>query len=194
MLPLETITATFPPPVRVGSLALGPVTLAHAVAMEAFGVEVLDTNANDEAASCVGAWLLTKKPSELPAIVMGGRVPDGAFRWMERAKARPPDVAKALDAAFREAFSTYVRPKPEGVKSYSDGLPDGYGWPLEVAECLSHEYGRPLDEVLAWPLARAFALVAVMRQRNGGEAGGPDYYGRIREAAIRARLAKARGA
>ena len=38
------------------------------------------------------------------------------------------------------------------------------------------------------PLIRMFALICAMRQRNGSEAGGPDYYDRIRIKAMKERM------
>lgn len=184
MLPRETRLALFPRGRAVcrlgwfGTLRLGPVTLAHAAAMEALDVGFLD-GWMDDANALMAAWVLSLSPSD--AAKAANRDLRGADRFMRRLKGRVADVTIAVNALADDALLPFVPPKQEqGVVLFDDGLPKGYGWPLEVAEALCSRYGWSFDEAMAIPLPRALALMAVGRENRGGEAGGPDYYDRIR--------------
>ena len=48
----------------------------------------------------------------------------------------------------------------------------GYGWLLEIAEYLRHEYGMAFETAAEMPLARMCALLACARVRGGGKARG----------------------
>ena len=166
---------------RVGKTSLGPITIAHVVAMESFGIVVSDRNLNDPTNSCIGLWLISKPINELSSIVNGMTESSEITKWMERFGIKTEECSGVLNTLMSDAFKTYVPPKPDSTKVQLDDIGEGYGWPLEIAECIAHEYGLDLRSVFEWPLSTAFASIATMRQRSGGEAGGPDYYGRIRD-------------
>ena len=185
MLPIETINAVFPHSVRAGKTLLGPITLAHVVALEAFGISVTDGELTDGSTACVAAWIMTKSYSELKKIVCKDIDSDDVTAWMSKHGICQNDCENAFTGAISHAFSTYVPPKKDDNKIVLDDLPEGYGWPLEICECLAHEYSLSPDEVYDWPVVKALAMIAVIRSRSGGESGGSDYYGRIREERIR---------
>lgn len=182
MLPLETVLAVFPETSRQGGCT-GPLTLAHVVAMEAIGVEV-GVDAQGEKAF-LAAWLLTLRPGELGGVVADGEKARASFaKWAETHDADEAETARRVNAVVDAALLPYVRGGGGSTACVSAG-PQGYGWPLEYAEMLCHEYGMKFEDALATPLATAFGLAACARARNGGKAGGPDYYERIALKAIR---------
>ena len=182
MLPIETINAVFPSSVRVGATSLGAMTLLHAVALEALGITVGDRYADGRGKACTAAWVLSLGPDELRTCVCGTPDARSAGTWLRKNAVRAADAEKAVDALFANAFKNYVPPKKDDNEIRFDDLPDGYGWPLEMADMIAHEYGMDIREVWRMPLATVFSVIAVMRQRYGGESDGPDYYDRIRQA------------
>ena len=88
-------------------------------------------------------------------------------------------VRRALDIAFRNAVPGHSEGKTVNFTQR------GYGWPLEIAEWLMHEYGMGFGEAASMPLVRVYSLLAVARIRNGGKAGGPDYWDRATIAAMK---------
>lgn len=184
MLPKETRLALFP--ARSHVCRLGPFrrlelrvpTLADAAVMECLGVELLSGTLPDGEA-LVAAWVLSITP-ERAAKAANGDV-RGARRFVKRLARHIPAVSSIVNAMVEDAFLPFVPPKAEenGWK-VDDGLPDGYGWPLEMAEALCGLYGWTFDYAMAMPLQRAVAMMSVARSRKGAAAGGPDYYNRIR--------------
>lgn len=185
MLPVETVLAVFPSSAvvcKVGlfkTLRLLPMTLAHAVALEVFGC---DLNSDlDEPHALIAAWVLSQTPGELKEIISGQiRMTRGLVRFVKGLEKHVVKVRDAVNSHIRTAFFTYVPGKKQndGTQLYSSGQ-KGFGWPLEVAECLCGAYGWDFDYTMSVPMTRALALLTVYRNRNGGENGGPDYYERI---------------
>lgn len=184
MLPRETKLALFSRGrvvCRLGwfaRLRLGPVTLAHAAAMESLGCGFLDGWMEDKFA-LIAAWVLSLPPSGVARAANGDM--RGASRFVRRLQGRVAQVSAAVNLLVEESLLPFVPPKQEANEHlFDDGLPKGYGWPLEVAEALCSRYGWSFDEAMATPVPRALALMAVGRSNCGGEQGGPDYYDRIR--------------
>lgn len=186
MLPFETILAVSPPSaeVKLGlfrTLRLRPMTLTHAVAMEAFGCS-LDGNL-DDSHSLIAAWILSRDSRELTDVIIDSAKPAAARRMVRFVRAvakKTRDVRDAVNRHVEISFKTYVqgRRADRGSQLMASG-PEGFGWPLEIAEHLCGEYGWSFDQAMNVPVARALALVSVGRIRLGGESGGPDYYQRI---------------
>lgn len=191
MLPAETILAVFPRGgvvIRTGlfsRLKLHAATLAHAVALEAYNCasDMYLTDAN-----CIkAAWILSHSADEVRELVEGGGRPISRS-WMRAATRHLDKVRAAVVSLLSNAYITYVPPKREdgavqeinsmGVSGH------GYGWPLEIAEALCAEYGWSFETAIRTTVGQALALVSVKRGRHG-EAGGPDYYDRIREQRMR---------
>lgn len=184
MLPRETILALFPQGRTVGRrwpyrpAKLGVLTLAHAAALEALGCGMLDGFVTDAHALKV-AWILTLPPKEAGNAVSGDS--RRMIRFAKTFKGRMAELSVAVNSLVSEALLPFVPPKSDGAHNVlNDGLARGYGWPLEVAEALCERYGWPFEKAMETPVSRAFGLIAVGRANNGGEAGGPDYYDRIR--------------
>jgi len=156
--PPENARAFFPSPVSACGIALGPLTLAGAVRLAEIGV--------DACAPLNGA------DAYAAAFVLSGMEDFKAFK--RRVSGRLEDVFEAVSKAFDDAFATYIKPKPQKDAAISL-TPNGLGWPLEIAEFLCAEYGWSFAEASATPVARAFALVAAARQRNGSGNAGFDY-------------------
>lgn len=192
MLPVETTEALFPTPCAVGRLTLRPMTLAHAALLETAGADMARGVTPDSI--LLFAWVLAMDGAEVRRVAASAdRVP--AFRaWCERHDPDPYALAEAVCRAVRTAFAAFVPPEAEGGGETVFASAKGFGWPLEIAECLCHEYGWTLDAALDTPLATAYALVNCARQRNGGRNGGPDYYGRIQMAEAARAFRKARRA
>lgn len=191
MLPEEAVLALFPrPPVRLRigpwrTVALRPATLADAAAMEAAGCSLLDLDEMTDAQAIIAAWVLSLPRGELERVARGDL--RGLKAFSRRAARRLGRVVSIVKTLAREALLPFVPPKDEGGGfACADGLPDGYGWPLEVAEALCAHYGWPTERAMATPVQTAVALLSVGRARGGGAAGGPDYFGRIRLARLRA--------
>lgn len=182
MLPLETIVAVFPGAVQKGGDSFRPLTLAHVCAMEALGVDMsrdippenalLAAAVMAQDAGCVSAMVedFPQARAELEEAV-------------ERFKARGESVdalVERVNAVMDAAFVTFVPGGTEDGRGRTCSLvPAGYGWPLEYADLICHEYGWRFDEVMTMPLSRMFGLIACARARSGGKAGGPDYYERV---------------
>lgn len=184
MLPKETILALFPEgrtvkrkwPLR--PLRLGPVTLAHAAVMEAVGCAILG-GFIDDADAITAAWVMTLKPEAAVKAANGDL--KGLMAFAVRCKGALADISLAVNSLVADAILPFVPPKGDGGENVlKDGLPKGYGWPLEVAEALCSRYGWSFGKALATPVATALALMAVGRENSGGASGGPDYYDRIR--------------
>lgn len=191
MLPVETIQSVFPPsaeirgvryaagfiPVRV-SVRLRPITLLHATAMEAFGVS-LDAQEIPAEQAMLAAWILSLDVEQVRDAIAHDSTRD-FLRWTERITEAPGEIVRIVNAVVNVAFSTCVPGKrADGPNITNLQGPGGYGWPLETASALAAEFGMTVDQALETPIVRAFGLLACARIRNGGEAGGPDYYERI---------------
>ena len=187
MLPLETILAFSPPSVKVcklgffQTLRLWPMTLAHVVALEAYGCDINDELSRSK--SLIAAWVLSR-PSKTFDLEIFNELKEleksGLKRFLKKAMPKAEEIEAAVNRHLNLSFKTYV-PSKESTKGrtvMSSGSV-GYGWPLEIAEHLCGEYGWSFETAIHTPVARALALVSVGRIRLGGEAGGPDYYQRI---------------
>lgn len=196
MLPIETISAVFPHfgKIKMARYHLGifpgrtfavlrPMTLMHAVAMEAFGVD-LDQKEIDGDRMLIAAWILALTPEELRqemAKIEGGGALLDFERWAKCVRDTPDAISASVNRAVNLAFLNCVPgPKSDKPNILSDGMPQGCGWPIEIAEALSSEYGLPFDRAVETPMASAFAMIACARRRNEVPNGGPDYYDRIR--------------
>lgn len=182
MLPIETINAVFPSSVRVGATSLGAMTLLHAVALEALGITVGDRYADGKSKAIRAAFVISLDADGVRDYIAGRTGKGELGAWVRKNGILPGDAEKAVDFLFSNAFLNYVPPKKDDQEIRFDDMPDGYGWPLELADMIAHEYGMKPDDVMRMPLATVFATIAVMRQRYGGESSGPDYYDRIRQA------------
>lgn len=191
MLPAETIEALFPSSGVVGNLTLRPMTLARAALLEAVGADLAGGVTLANVWLC--AWVLSMDGAEVRRVAAtADRVPLFTAWDRERATDDYFKVADAVCRIVRAAFAAFVPPEAEGGKETLFASANGFGWPLEIAECLCHEYGWGLDAALDTPLATAYALVNCARKRNGGKSGGPDYYGRLQMAEAGRAFRKAR--
>ncbi len=190
MLPVETREALFPSSGVVGKLTLRPMTLAHAALLDALGVDLEQGVTFDNI--LLHAWVLSMDGAEVRRVAASAdRVPH--FKaWCAKCDPDPYALADAVCRLVRVASAAFVPPEAEGGGQTVFASAKGFGWPLEVAECLCHEYGWTLDAALDTPLATAYALVNCARQRNGGKNGGPDYYGRVQMAEAARAFRKAR--
>jgi len=157
-IPGENTLAFFPPSRTAGNVTLAPVTLAGVVRLAVMGIDL-------------SRPIPRERVFDVASVLASGATRD---RFLRRAKAGLNALSNAVEAVLDDAFETYVEPAPE--KGGTVRLtPHGLGWPLELAEFLCAEYGWTFDEAAATPVARAFALVAAARQRNGGRHKGFDY-------------------
>lgn len=179
MLPFETVFAAFPPSVRACGATLRPATLLHAVALESYGIDV--ERGADGADVWTAAWILSLEDPSV-AVGIGKDAEASAKRFIEsHGDGDFDELKKAVGRALGVAKATFIPGKPsKNAKTNLDGLPDGFGWPIEVAELIAHEHGIPFMEAMKIPCVTAFAILAMIRARNGGEFVGPDYYGRFR--------------
>ena len=165
VLPPETLNCFDIPPVKAGWVKLRPLTLGDVAILARAGIDILEPLVSGEA-------------EVVFSLLADGRDPARPFRkptFMRlrcTAQQRRAAVARALDIAFRNAVPGHV----EGKRKVF--LQTGYGWPLEMAERLMHEYGITFDEAAAMPMVRVYSLLACARIRGGGKAGGPDYWER----------------
>lgn len=169
VLPPETLNCFDLPPIRAGWIALRPLTLGDVAVLARAGIDVLAPMGPGDAEA---VFALLSQPAALPR----GRAPFRltlAARLFSSHRQRMEAVARALDVAFRNAV-----PGKTTDGERTDYLPTGYGWPLEAAERLMHEYGMGFDEAAAMPLVRVYSLFACARVRGGGKANGPDYFER----------------
>lgn len=197
MLPQEVFDAVFPSSARVGETRLESMTLLHTVAMEALGIEVCDRNYNSTQKSSIALWLLSQPAANMRSVIRDTEIDSiGDFqRWVKNnPEATGENAVSVFDNILRTTFATFVPAKQEAGKIRMDNLGEGYGWPIEIAEAVAHEHSRPFAEIMKMPLVTIFALICVMRQRNGGETGGPDYYDRIRIRIMKERIAATRKA
>ena len=178
-LPVETIDALFVADERVGNAVLRPATLAHLAAMDALGVGVCGLVARKDA--LLAAWVLTLDYAGCVRAVRDEKWTLAAFKaWVAKCGCTADECFLAVNAVVAHAASTYV----PGAGGEGDGgsvysTPHGFGWPLEVAEFLCHEYGWDFARAMDEPLVRVYGLVNCARQRNGGRNGDFDYYERI---------------
>lgn len=165
VFPVETLNCFDLPPVRAGGVKLRALTIGDVVLLARSGIDAL---------APMQPWA-----SEAAFALLANRA--GAARPFRRprfmrlrctARQRLEAVSRTLDIAFRNAVPGHV----DGERTVFHQT--GYGWPLEMAERLMHEYGMRFDEAAALPLVRAYSLLACARIRGGGKAGGPDYFER----------------
>lgn len=175
MLPVETVLAVFPATVAVGKITLRPLTVAHVMAMEMLGIEI-DGAVNDSQVF-IAAWLMSKPPDEVCGMMEGAGISTEEFgRWMAATAPEIKDAVTAVRRVIGQAYQPFV---PGESKSQNVSKePQGYGWPLEIAEAFVGEYGVTFEEAITTPLSRMFGMMACCRVRNGGKPGGPDYYER----------------
>lgn len=211
ILPPETLNCFDIPPVRAGWVRLRPLTLADVALLARAGIDVLGALTADEA-EAVFALLAGNRESGIGnrESGIGNResgignkvansqipIPKSQFPTSKSLFPIPKSllctrsqrilaVRRALDIAFRNAVPGHSEGKTVNFTQR------GYGWPLEIAEWLMHEYGMGFGEAAAMPLVRVYSLLAAARIRNGGKAGGPDYWDRATIAAMKE--AKAHG-
>lgn len=196
MLPTETISAVFPhegtikmAKFRLGVFpgrtfaALRPMTLLHATAMEAFGVD-LDRKEIDGDHMLIAAWILAQTPDQIRREMT--RIEDGQAtrdfaEWARNVRETPDAISAKVNREINLAFHNCVPAQQSGKPNLlSDGMPQGYGWPIEIAEAMCAEYGMSFREAMETPMASAFAMIACERKRYEVPSGGPDYYDRIR--------------
>ena len=182
MLPRETKLAMFPAGRTVRCkwpfrpIHLPPLTIAHIGVLEILNVGILG-NFIDDAKALMVAWIISLPPSKL-ARVAGGDM-SGAEKYCRRFSGHIKELSIAVNGLVAEAFLPFVPAKGDD-SAISDGLPHGFGWPLEIAEALSSRYKMSFSDALNTPMATALALIAANRHNAGGVSGGPDYYDRIR--------------
>ena len=156
MLPVETIEAIFPSSAVCGKTTLLPMTLAHAAAMEAMGVDI--STAIDWDHVLIAAWILATPSAEMRKVMAEGGSP-AAFRvWCDRENPDPYGVIDGVERIVSAAFNAFVEPGNDdanAVKIWGGDDPTGFGWELEIAEAIAHEYGLPLDDALDTPMCRA---------------------------------------
>lgn len=176
MLPAETMVAMFPPSARASrGILLKPPTLAHAAALEALGVglgcEIDPGNVH------VAAWLMTMDGADVRELMCDlGYAKKVLDEWTdEHAKASVSVLVRAVKKQMGIALAPYV---PCGTKK-QNFAPHGFGWPLQLAEAVAHEYGMKPAEAMDTPVSTALALMACAAIRNGAKLGGPDYYERL---------------
>ena len=181
--------AVFPPTFRVGGIRSGAPTLYHAVALEMLGIDPFGGDIDAANAWCA-AFVLSKSPSEIRDFMSSGSPDMEAVKeWIDKCGVGVSEMVSAVRSTLRSASVTYV---PGKSKDAGQVMPSGFGWPLEMAESICHEYGISFDEAMSVPTCRAFAMMACCRARNGGEAGGPDYYARVLVNQIRAMKAQSK--
>lgn len=180
MFPVETILAVFPSTVAVGKLTLRPLTLYHVMAMESLGIDTDGTVADEQV--YMAAWILSKRPEDVPCLMKDGDMTAAFEAWFRKVEPSFDETLAAVKEVFSQAYLPYVpcEQKEEAVQN----MPTGYGWPLEMAEAYAAGYGVTLEEAMCVPMCRMFGMMACARKRNGGKAGGPDYYERIMVKAI----------
>jgi hypothetical protein len=179
VLPFETVFAAFPPSVDAGGFTLRSPTLLHAVALESMGVDMEEREVSPSAA-WTAAWVLSLDDPSV-AVRPGEAERSAAAFMQEHADADQDRLVEAVKRTLGVAVSTFVPGRaPKDAEQSLDGLPDGFGWPIEVAELIAHEHGIPFADAIRTPCVTAFAIVAMVRARNGEEFDGPDYYGRIK--------------
>ena len=166
VLPPETLNCFDIPPVKAGWVKLRPLTLGDVAILARAGIDIIAPLSPGEA-EVVFALLANRS---------GAARPFRRPRFMRlrcTGRKRLEAVARALDIAFRNAVPGHV----EGNLTVFSQT--GYGWPLEMADRLMHEYGITFNEAAAMPMVRIYSLLACARIRGGGKAGGPDYWERI---------------
>lgn len=173
VLPPETLNCFDIPPVRAGWVRLRPLTLGDVAILARAGIDVLAPlgPGEVEAVFALLARDLTQRRRDAEYAEAVFRRPR-FMRLRCTARQRVAAVARSLDIAFRNAVPGHVEGKLEVFEQ------TGYGWPLEMAERLMHEYGLTFDEAAAMPMVRIYSLLACARIRGGGKAGGPDYWER----------------
>lgn len=177
MLPVETINALFASPVKVGKTTLKPVTLAHIAAFAALGIT--NDSGIDVEHALLASWLLTMDSDGLAVVVNGGGT-DGFEDWTRRTNPDAYELFPVVNRMLLEAYSTFVPGQDDGKQAESVfSTPTGFGYSLEFAELLCHEYGWDFHRAINTPLVLANGLVCCARKRNGGKNAGPDYYERI---------------
>lgn len=185
MLPIETLNALFVAGEGVGNVTLRPATLAHLAAMEAFGVDVSKGIAFEK--THLVAWILTLDFEGCSRAILDDFFARSEMaRWMEGARCSAAVLYPLVVRVLQRAFSAYVAGADDGkdgATTYS--APRGFGYPLEIAEFLCHEYGWTIEEAMNAPLARVYGMMNCARQRSGGKNGDFDYYERILQRAFK---------
>ena len=176
VLPPETLNCFDIPPVRAGWVKLRPLTLGDVAILARAGIDILAPIGPGEAEAVFALLAIKLKSGVVEELKISKPFNPSTFQFFNRffctAKQRRAAVARALDIAFRNAVPGHVDGKREVFQQ------TGYGWPLEMAERLMHEYGLTFDEAAAMPMVRIYSLLACARVRGGGKAGGPDYWER----------------
>lgn len=175
MFPVETILAVFPSAVEVGNVSLQPLNLYHIMALDVMGI---DTTAEvTDAQVMMAAWILTLGPEDAVKVATGTIDKDRFSEFLESVGASKEALVKAIQRVFTCAYKPFV-PGEKKEEKLTD-TPEGYGWPLEIAESMVSTYGMSFEEAMSMPLSRIYGMLACARVREGGKPGGPDYYERI---------------
>ncbi len=165
MLPIETISAVFPSSARLGRTEIGPTTIYHAAALEALGVELSRRIPREQA--LLAAWVMSLDGRGCAKAVNGNGARAMA-RWLKDNAVTEDKAFPVVNALVEEGFASFVAGKTE-KNEINLGIERGFGWPLEIAECIAAEHSIDLEQALETPLCRAGAIIACARQRNGGE-------------------------
>lgn len=88
----------------------------------------------------------------------------------------PRYLARTIDLVTR-SYDCFI-PGKQDSDTTSCSVVKGCGFPLETAVMLMKELHMTFEQAMETDLSRAFAFTACLRQFNGGENGGPDYYER----------------
>lgn len=169
--PPEMLRAFFPDRRTVDGIALHSPTLAHFAMLNQ-----LDCSGEiDEEKAIIAAYVLSHKSEDLSLDEVLNL--DRFAVWME---AHRPD-GKTLAPVAVDMIAKAVRAgvfDESKAKAAANIYPQGYGWPLEVAERICSEYGWSFGEAIHTPVGTLFALLACAAKRTGKEKG-PDYYARL---------------
>jgi hypothetical protein len=169
---LRALTAT--PPV-VGALRLRPVTVAHALAMEAW-----------EDSGGTATARMTPQGRLSPAWVAA--LWTALTRDSRSALARAPELGSAPSTFFARATTAeictlldwwaaaWATALPCSPQSDAPRLARGLGWAAELVCALARGYSLAPDTVLYdLPLPHLFLWAAALHQSEGGRFYGPDY-------------------
>lgn len=124
MLPKETLAAAFPKSVSAGRVTVPPMTLAHALALEEFGIE---TTGKLSTRQSVVAVHILRLPAEALQAAIENKAKTESDAVAFAAGLRPAefiDLARALYATIANAYATAVPgQQEEGAENPPVGHP-----------------------------------------------------------------------
>ena len=173
--PPENFIAAFPPSRRAGNVILRPLSIEGAIRLGKEGVDC-------------GRAVPRDKLVRAAFILSGERNSERFFKmadYFKRTDFPLHALSVAVEAVLNDAFSTFIAPARAPGPKVCNLTPHGLGWPLELAEAMMAEYGWTWEEAAKTPVARAWALLAACRQRQGGRFAGLDYAERLYAAAVK---------